>query len=291
VQLGIETANGSYLRIPIQITNANVATALTSLFPTNVVGAIEVAQLGVGAGLLVTGISDSGGSGTTSVARPVKIRAYFGTSTPHVSAAASTIDAGQNDGFGAVVPIADAQAAFRVANHGTDKFAVAGNGDITTSGSITASTIAHETANVNSFVVSNAGLLKYRTGSELATDILDDTVDWTASANPRGFSSLVFYQVIYVRHINVVHLWYNINGTSNANTFTFTLPFAPATSGVQVNQPFGFSKIQNGYTTWVPDGYTVLLGGTTASLYTDVNLSAWSTTGNKSALGYICYKQ
>lgn len=48
-----------------------------------------------------------------------------------------------------------------------------------TTGGVTIDTITHETTNVNTFLVSNAGLVKYRTGAEILVDI-----GATGSASP-----------------------------------------------------------------------------------------------------------
>lgn len=54
---------------------------------------------------------------------------------------------------------------------GGNGITIADGGAVTVAQAITLSTIAHETTDVDVFLVSNSGLVKYRTGGELASDI------------------------------------------------------------------------------------------------------------------------
>lgn len=69
------------------------------------------------------------------------------------------------------VVIADITAALAIYTGSTTIVTIGTLSSLVTTGAATIGTIAHETTNVNTFLVSNAGVVKYRTGAEILADI------------------------------------------------------------------------------------------------------------------------
>ena len=109
--------------------------------------------------------------------------------------------------------------------------------------------------------------------------------DWSASDNPTGFSSVLNNIITYKVVGKICHLWFFIQGTSNATSFGFTLPV----NEILTSQMwFPISVVDNGGAPQVTPG-TVSISGTTASLSTDWNGGLWAASLTKGAAGYIAY--
>lgn len=111
--------------------------------------------------------------------------------------------------------------------------------------------------------------------------------DYSATTTVTGWASfttkLVYYKVIG----KLVWVWYNLSGTSNATSASFTLPLAASnTVTIQLN----------GYTT---DNGTDTTGGglisltkntATVNLYKDMASANWTNSGTKQAYGQLFYQ-
>lgn len=113
--------------------------------------------------------------------------------------------------------------------------------------------------------------------------------DWSSSNNPQGFSTVSSNECKYLKRGKLIFLWFAINGDSNATKFTFTLPAAPKNSGI-TNPTGHFSAFDNGNPLTTPGEIILTAGSTTASLYKDCALGAWTNANLKQARGCIIYE-
>lgn len=123
---------------------------------------------------------------------------------------------------------------------------------------------------------------------------------YSYAANPQGYPGWFNYSPTYtgfsaapptttakfmvVGNACTVHLDTG-NGTSNANAFTFTLPMS-----YTVTNSFGSARVINN---GVPGSFLGVIftdGGTNvASIYRDGSAPAWTTSGNKAAIGLLTF--
>lgn len=109
--------------------------------------------------------------------------------------------------------------------------------------------------------------------------------DYSSSSTVVGWSSLSTKEIFYKQTGKVVHVIYNLQGTSNANNVTFTLPLAAVAT-----------PTINAWATWASDnstntiGYGTLAGGaSTVTINKDPAATAWNTSGSKYAIGEFFY--
>jgi hypothetical protein len=127
-------------------------------------------------------------------------------------------------------------------------------------------------------------------GKVLAGDVYTvPLTNYSSSANPQGFSSFDTLKVYYKKTGTIVSVWFNIGGVSNANLFTFTLPYVLTTTGFFPDIEFNVS----GYNAYVPihEAYRLRLirGSTTAQIDFFYGGSAFVNANRKSAMGFFQY--
>lgn len=113
--------------------------------------------------------------------------------------------------------------------------------------------------------------------------------DWGASLSPTGFSSVAVQKSFYTTDGNTVHIWYEISGTSNATTFTFSLPIAASAnySSVSIVYP---TTVQNAGTTQV--GRIVIAGGATlVTVDATIAGGTFTNSGTKAIRGSLFYQK
>lgn len=102
----------------------------------------------------------------------------------------------------------------------------------------------------------------------------------------QGFSSTTSDVLRYSREGNIVTCEFNIQGTSNATTFTFTLPFTAKTS----IERSGFCGLDNTSRTGVDPRIDLAATSATATVYKDLTGAAWTGSGTKAVNGCLVYE-
>jgi hypothetical protein len=105
-----------------------------------------------------------------------------------------------------------------------------------------------------------------------------------------GFSVSPTVEARYFNYSGMVHLWMTTttNGTSNATTFTFTLPIAAVSS---TSQNCIVSAVTNGGNLQSLPGIVVITSGsTTATCYVNTGLAVWNASGTKAINLSILYE-
>lgn len=143
--------------------------------------------------------------------------------------------------------------------------------------------IIESSANVLDHVVGGTTILR-ATSSDVYTE---DYTDYSGTSTVVGFSAFTTKLIYYKKLGKTVHVWYQLEGTSNSTALTFTLPFTSAnTHSVIV---CGFTT-DNGTTT-TTGGYTLVLKNTsTAILRQNMAGATWSNVGTKEAIGEFVYQ-
>ncbi len=123
-------------------------------------------------------------------------------------------------------------------------------------------------------------------GSKMIDSVtLGDAIHWNSAVT--GFSGSPVTKFSYNLQHQLCSIYVNITGTSNATTFTFTLPFVPQNTSVQT---FGQ------YTNFGIVGYIGIVSYTTGSniascAMTNGNASGWTAGGTKALNGFrIAYE-
>lgn len=130
------------------------------------------------------------------------------------------------------------------------------------------------------------GMVRFNHCHDISGEI--GLIDFSSSMSPTGWSTLANQYGYYYRHGRIVYYQFTLNGTSNATTVTFQLPFAPA-------GPITFSGNQlittydNGVQLAQP-GYVLLTAGsTTAQAFVDNANTAWTAANAKVLIGTLVY--
>jgi hypothetical protein len=129
------------------------------------------------------------------------------------------------------------------------------------------------------------------TVARLAAADLSDyeaATDFASTANVQGFSSLTQNVFYYSRIGDMVSITVNVQGTSNATTLTFTLPYAAKATGVGQNT-VSFIVRDNGTLAAAPGRLSLTSGSTTATATKDGAQTAWTASGTKNFIGNFTY--
>ena len=114
---------------------------------------------------------------------------------------------------------------------------------------------------------------------------LNTWVDYSNTTTITGFSSVTTKKVQYIILGNVRIVHYQIIGTSNATTFTFTLPF----SGSSFADQFFVGHAVNNTTTQNIVTARITASSSTVDLFlgNNVTTNAWTASGTKRAEGTL----
>ena len=117
--------------------------------------------------------------------------------------------------------------------------------------------------------------------------------DFSATANPQGFSAITINLAYYSRMGNLVHCIVRFTGTSNATTLTFTLPYATAneSGGTVLHQVLSAQIVDNGSTQAGPGKLTLSNNSTTATATKDGNATAWTNANSKTFICEFFYRK
>ncbi len=107
---------------------------------------------------------------------------------------------------------------------------------------------------------------------------------WTSSLT--GFSGTPTQDCNYIQIGKIIIAKFDVNGTSNSTSTAFTLPVAAKDSVRAVFIP----AIDSGTNLTTPALVVTAASSTTATVYKDGNLSAWTNSGNKAFFGTLVYE-
>lgn len=114
-----------------------------------------------------------------------------------------------------------------------------------------------------------------------------DYTDYSAISTITGWSSFTSKVLYYKKIGKLMFVWWDLRGTSNATTVTFTLPFTAANT---VSHRICADTTDNGTRT-TTGGEGVLPGNTaTLQVYKDMSQATWTNSGTKETMGMIFYQ-
>jgi hypothetical protein len=116
----------------------------------------------------------------------------------------------------------------------------------------------------------------------------EDWTDYSATSTVVGWSSTTIKLIYYKRIGKLVFVAFDINGTSDSATATFTLPHTSAGPFTQLN---GILVRNNGTTSTTPGRITILNGGVTCQAGLNMsNAAGFTASGEKRILGQFWYE-
>jgi hypothetical protein len=110
--------------------------------------------------------------------------------------------------------------------------------------------------------------------------------DHTQFASPVGFSSLTVSYFYYYKIGSLIVCNIGYDGTSNATSFTLSLPFSNTILHNSIN-----GRVTDNGSTPTDTGGRISFGNGTSTLtiYKDANATAWTGSGNKVFYGQFFY--
>ncbi len=138
------------------------------------------------------------------------------------------------------------------------------------------------------FAVDNAtawkNLLLNPFGGDVASEIL---TNYSATSTVVGWSSFTTKKIFYSRLGKLVHVQFELQGTSNATTISFTLPNSCNASSRLVN---GNALIEDNGVYADVRGYAAMpVGSTTVTVYRNISATAFTNSGEKFCAGEFFY--
>ena len=133
---------------------------------------------------------------------------------------------------------------------------------------------------------------QYKINGTPISNTTNQLVDWLSSANVQGLTSINsnYSYIVYKKSDNLVHVWFNLIGTSTSTNFTFTLPVA--FSSIKSLPPswiyFPLIEGADNNTPCIPTIY-LENGSIVATIYKTYLSHSWTATGAKYSSGYFCY--
>lgn len=126
-------------------------------------------------------------------------------------------------------------------------------------------------------------------GGDLPNQINTPWIDFSEQSTIVGWSSFTTKQIRYKVVGNIVYVYFNIQGTSNSTSTTFTLPIQPK---LYVSTFGGFGA-DNGASQVSVFGQASIPSNTiTAFRYTSftVSTTTWTASGTKNIIGQFFYE-
>ncbi len=111
--------------------------------------------------------------------------------------------------------------------------------------------------------------------------------DYSATSTITGWSSFTYKEILYKKIGKLVFVSFNLNGTSDSISVTFTLPYSKNTLPTVIN--FMIRLADNGVVLATP-GYGTLVTNT-VTCYKDLASTIWTNSGNKIVIGQFCYQE
>jgi len=114
---------------------------------------------------------------------------------------------------------------------------------------------------------------------------------WTNfAATVTGFTGSPTVKAAYIQAGKLVIFRFQVQGTSNATTFTIGLPVAAGAWGTNGDcYTFGQGR-DNTVNLTTPAMIEIVASATSATIYKDGSFAAWTNTGTKQAYGEIMYE-
>jgi hypothetical protein len=120
--------------------------------------------------------------------------------------------------------------------------------------------------------------------------------EWTqGSSSPQGFSAISYYLMFWKKVGKLIHLWYEIIGTSDSSDFSFSLPIIPSSTGPEGMLFSAPMAMDENIINPTPGVAAISSASTSCILYKDCSFlgtgGGWSSSPfDKGAAGYICYE-
>jgi len=112
-------------------------------------------------------------------------------------------------------------------------------------------------------------------------------INFSTASTIVGWSSYTTQVINYIATSNQVMVFFDLNGTSNSTSTTFTIPFESALS---INLfSFDFLGINNGITPSTPGRANIPAGTSTIDFRRDGTGTAWTNSGTKRIVGKFIY--
>jgi hypothetical protein len=114
--------------------------------------------------------------------------------------------------------------------------------------------------------------------------------DWFAyDGNSQGFSGLTTDLHKFKVSGGEVHFMWEVDGTSNATTFTMTAPITAADSGINIDRPAGL-VFDNNTTISGAGRCSLTANSSTINLFKDMASGAWTASSRKRSRGAMSYE-
>jgi hypothetical protein len=112
--------------------------------------------------------------------------------------------------------------------------------------------------------------------------IMTDWVDYSATSTVVGWSGFTTKSILYRKVGNLVFVAYNLQGTSDAATASFTLPYTASVS------TYSWTMTVDNGTNPAAIGYCYM-ATSTATIYRDGATTAFTSSGTKKAFGQFWF--
>lgn len=113
--------------------------------------------------------------------------------------------------------------------------------------------------------------------------------DYSGSSTVSGWASRTFTNIFYKKIGKLVYVNFNINGTSNSTSVTFTLPFSAITGGTGFTfQGVCGTGLDNGITLSTANAF--IISGATVQIYPSPTFGNWTNSNQKQVNGQFWYE-
>lgn len=114
--------------------------------------------------------------------------------------------------------------------------------------------------------------------------------DYSASSTVTGWSAFSTKSIRYTQVGKIVYVQYDIDGTSNATTISFTLPIAAANAASITYGASPSWAVDNGTSPTAPARLYLSGSTSTVNILKDLAGAAWTNSGNKVVVGQFFYE-
>lgn len=114
--------------------------------------------------------------------------------------------------------------------------------------------------------------------------------DYSATSTIVGWSSFIYKQIYYKVLGSLVFVAFELSGTSNATSISFTLPYASKAAPGQIGGAWNQAG-DNGVALTTAGCFYMPAGGSLVYCYKDMNVSTWTNTNAKYVIGQFFYEK
>lgn len=140
------------------------------------------------------------------------------------------------------------------------------------------------TANIANFQDNGNSVLQIADGGDVFTIAL---TDYSASSTITGWTSFSVKKVLYKKIGKFVWVWFYIEGTSNATSVSFTLPYSADSTNVGITS--AIQATDNGTVQTTPGRASLSENTSTVNCYSNMASAAWTNSGTKLVQGMLFY--